>query len=348
MLGVLIAILSDAVHQLGFTLQKLSHVNRNQEIAEAESSYGEKEPLLNGKQGRAEPVKNFTVIKSQRLAYCAVSGCLGAQTVWMVKVLDGAVIERIAEGSLRSGWSYLTITLLAVFAIAQVHTMNMALNKYDATYVIPTHTAFWIIMGIFGAASLFNEFEHTKTRGKLFFIGGMVVVLWGTIVMTFRKPQLSANQKPKYWTKNVSIRSRCCDGGKNANSGICSSYLTVKFVLGTIFIVAASFGDMTSLSFAPASTVAPFAASSIVFSQLLAVFFLNEKYSKRDFVACLLLAAGISLCTTGSPKDKPAKLTFQQVGELLTGANFQLYTIVSASIITVGIAVILICNKRIS
>ena len=363
-MGILFALVGSAIHQFGFALQKLSHLNKNQGLAgmeEEEDRTGsdgkpvveeaakqETTPLLASRRKCGPFLSTLSTHSSlekyHRFAFCIVSAFIGAQSVLLTKIFDLAVLARTKDGSWRSGWTYLTLLLLVTSSLLQVYVMNEGLNIYDATFILPIYLVFWIIGGAYGGASLFNEFDGVDGTDKALFIAGILTVLAGTVVMTFREARLSAKRRPKYWTKNVQLK--CCKKTAGPSAQERGAYLTLQWLLGFFLVVFASFADIAALAFAPASVITPFAASSIVFNVVFVVFILNEKFMRNDAIACVALTAGIALCIVGGPKKSPTELSFDQIGDLLSQGSFTVYLIVNAAIIALGTAAIVFCNKK--
>jgi magnesium transporter len=88
--------------------------------------------------------------------------------------------------------SYLLVAILVVSAIMQIHYINRALQRFDATQVIPTQFVLFTISVIIGSAVLYREFESTTATRVGEFAGGCLLTFFGVYLITSRRARNEA------------------------------------------------------------------------------------------------------------------------------------------------------------
>ena len=58
--------------------------------------------------------------------------------------------------------TYLLVTILVFTAVMQIKYVNRALQRFDATQVIPTQFVMFTLSVILGSAILYRDFERTR------------------------------------------------------------------------------------------------------------------------------------------------------------------------------------------
>jgi hypothetical protein len=86
--------------------------------------------------------------------------------------------------------TYLLATILVFTAIMQIKYVNRALQRFDATQVIPTQFVMFTLSVILGSAVLYRDFERTKGEEAVKFVGGCAMTFVGVWLIT------SAREKP--------------------------------------------------------------------------------------------------------------------------------------------------------
>ena len=71
--------------------------------------------------------------------------------------------------------------------VGQLQYLAIALNFFDALYVVPVFQCFFISFSTLGGACFFNEFAAFSLVQGLLFPTGLLTTLGGVVVLTRRK-----------------------------------------------------------------------------------------------------------------------------------------------------------------
>lgn len=120
-----------------------------------------------------------------------VCACLGSLTVLATKSLSGLLTGGAEEGGGFDGFVAalehpLLLALLAVLAstaVGQVVFLNRALQRFDASRVIPTHFTLFTISAILGSAVLFRDFASCPPLRILCFLMACSTTFIGVYVL---------------------------------------------------------------------------------------------------------------------------------------------------------------------
>src|SRR5690606_14567327 len=86
--------------------------------------------------------------------------------------------------------AYLFAFILVSTAIMQIKYINRALQRFDATQVIPTQFVMFTISVIIGSAILYRDFENTSGESAGKFVGGCALTFLGVwLITSAREPQ---------------------------------------------------------------------------------------------------------------------------------------------------------------
>ncbi|KAF4303314.1 putative duf803 domain membrane protein [Botryosphaeria dothidea] len=85
--------------------------------------------------------------------------------------------------------TYLLVAILVFTAVMQIKYLNRALQRFDATQVIPTQFVLFTLSVILGSAILYRDFERTNGRGAGEFVGGCAMTFLGVWIITTGRPQ---------------------------------------------------------------------------------------------------------------------------------------------------------------
>ena len=64
-----------------------------------------------------------------------------------------------------------------------LYRLNSALRLYDAMFIIPILQCIWLIFGVIGGGIFFEEFSDFNLLQSMFFIGGMVSLIFGILIL---------------------------------------------------------------------------------------------------------------------------------------------------------------------
>lgn len=85
--------------------------------------------------------------------------------------------------------TYLLVAILVFTAVMQIKYLNRALQRFDATQVIPTQFVLFTLSVILGSAVLYRDFERTNGKGAGEFVGGCLMTFMGVWVITTGRPK---------------------------------------------------------------------------------------------------------------------------------------------------------------
>ncbi|KAJ5061400.1 magnesium transporter NIPA-domain-containing protein, partial [Bipolaris maydis] len=83
---------------------------------------------------------------------------------------------------------YLLVTILVGTAVMQIKYVNRALQRFDATQVIPVQFVLFTLSVIGGSAVLYRDFERTSAQDAGKFIGGCALTFFGVWLITSGRP----------------------------------------------------------------------------------------------------------------------------------------------------------------
>ncbi|KAI8940930.1 hypothetical protein NX059_002186 [Plenodomus lindquistii] len=89
---------------------------------------------------------------------------------------------------------YLLVAILAGTAIMQIKYVNRALQRFDATIVIPVQFVLFTLSVIGGSAVLYRDFERTSGEDAGKFVGGCALTFFGVWLITSGRPHHSPNE----------------------------------------------------------------------------------------------------------------------------------------------------------
>lgn len=111
--------------------------------------------------------------------YSIVAGIVGAQCVLQLK--ECSAFLKLAVDNPNVWWQlqpYLSGIFGIVSIVLQMHFLNMALARGDATLVIPSYYVFWTIFGTLGGFLKFHEiFGFSFLQLSLFFLGFLFTLI---------------------------------------------------------------------------------------------------------------------------------------------------------------------------
>jgi magnesium transporter len=84
--------------------------------------------------------------------------------------------------------TYLLAAVLVFTAVMQIKYVNRALQRFDATQVIPTQFVMFTLSVIIGSAVLYRDFERTPGEDAGKFVGGCALTFVGVWLITSARP----------------------------------------------------------------------------------------------------------------------------------------------------------------
>ncbi|KAF2474273.1 DUF803-domain-containing protein [Lindgomyces ingoldianus] len=85
--------------------------------------------------------------------------------------------------------TYLLVAILVFTAIMQIKYVNRALQRFDATQVIPVQFVLFTLCVILGSAILYRDFERTPSGDAGKFVGGCALTFLGVWLITSGRPR---------------------------------------------------------------------------------------------------------------------------------------------------------------
>ncbi|KAF2750352.1 DUF803-domain-containing protein [Sporormia fimetaria CBS 119925] len=85
--------------------------------------------------------------------------------------------------------TYLLVAILAFTAVMQIKYINRALQRFDATQVIPVQFVLFTLSVILGSAVLYRDFERTSSADAGKFVGGCALTFTGVWLITSGRPR---------------------------------------------------------------------------------------------------------------------------------------------------------------
>ena len=129
---------------------------------------------------------------------CALSGILGGQSVMFGKMVSEMInVTASGDNQLLSPLFYLFIACMLACVVGQLQYLAIALNFFDALYVVPVFQCFFISFSTLGGASFFSEFSNFSALQAVMFPLGLAGTLGGVVVLTRRKMEDSAARRLK-------------------------------------------------------------------------------------------------------------------------------------------------------
>ncbi|KAK8257678.1 magnesium transporter NIPA-domain-containing protein [Phyllosticta capitalensis] len=115
-------------------------------------------------------------------------GLFGAYTALSTKGV-ASMLSYTLFRALTFPMTYVMVIILATTAVMQIKYLNQALQRFDATQVIPTQFVLFTLSVILGSAVLYRDFERTTGSDAGKFIGGCALTFLGVWVITTGRPR---------------------------------------------------------------------------------------------------------------------------------------------------------------
>lgn len=123
-----------------------------------------------------------------RFAYASISGTIGAQSVLFAKCSVELVVDSFEDrGFLFNHWqTYLVIGSMFTTIFLQIRWLNDGLKRFNATYIVPVFTAFWILLSITSGLVFYREYTGMMFQQGCLFALGVVVTISGVMTLSSR------------------------------------------------------------------------------------------------------------------------------------------------------------------
>jgi len=79
---------------------------------------------------------------------------------------------------------YLTVGLMVGTVLTQVHWLNEGLKRFDAIFMVPVSTAFWVFFSVFSGLVTFAEYKDMTWYEIIYFSIGIIMIIIGVLVFT--------------------------------------------------------------------------------------------------------------------------------------------------------------------
>jgi hypothetical protein len=99
--------------------------------------------------------------KFHRFSHACISGVTGAQSVLFAKTLVELFTNNLTDHTrvFLADWrTYPIAGAMALTITLQVYWLQCGLARWDALYVVPIFSSFWIFVGVIGGGVFYNEF----------------------------------------------------------------------------------------------------------------------------------------------------------------------------------------------
>lgn len=93
--------------------------------------------------------------------------------------------------------TYLLVAILVGTAVMQIKYINRALQRFDATQVIPVQFVLFTLSVILGSAILYRDFERTSGDDAGKFVGGCAMTFLGVWMITSGRPKRSDDEEDR-------------------------------------------------------------------------------------------------------------------------------------------------------
>ncbi|PHJ20047.1 magnesium transporter nipa [Cystoisospora suis] len=142
-----------------------------------------------------------TGLSIQRFALSCASGIVGGCTNVGAKILVILLAEFMNYPlQALSRWStYLILFLTSILGFFQLYYLNLALRKYEATYVVPMINSFLIAFGALGGIYVLQE----KPQNASLFFTGLAIVVLGIFVLSSFSSSSSSRLTSKKKKKKI-------------------------------------------------------------------------------------------------------------------------------------------------
>jgi len=163
-------------------------------------------------------------LKLGPIVHSMLAGCAGAQQFAFLKaVMD--IIKTTVDTNIDgfAYWqTYVFIACAVLFAVIQIHVLNIGISKYNNVVFLPLYNSFLIACGILCGTWIYDEFKTSElsTEQQLLFGGGAAIQAVAIILMAFRPDPEEEDEEPAPLARRKSNSFHEAGGSDMLNSGV--------------------------------------------------------------------------------------------------------------------------------
>jgi len=118
-----------------------------------------------------------------KLFFATLNGTLGGHNVLFAK-FTVELLENGGFGVFKYFFFYMTVGLMVGTVLTQVHWLNEGLKRFDAIFMVPVSTAFWVFFSVFSGVVTFAEYKEMTWYEIIYFTIGILMIIIGVLVFT--------------------------------------------------------------------------------------------------------------------------------------------------------------------
>lgn len=124
-----------------------------------------------------------------RFAYPSISGTVGAQSVLFAKCTVELIVNSFTGGGLMfmHYQTFLVIGCMFTTIFLQIRWLNDGLRRFEATYVVPVFTAFWILLSVASGMVFYREYVGMSAFQMTMFVVGVCITISGVVALSQRE-----------------------------------------------------------------------------------------------------------------------------------------------------------------
>lgn len=120
--------------------------------------------------------------KLYRFSYPSISGVIGAAGVLFAKCVCELLVGTFQGNNLFAYWqSYFVMASFVLCMYLQIRWVNCALQRFEASYVVPVFSVFWILGSVISGLVFYREWVGMTTGQMIIFIIGVLLTVVGVV-----------------------------------------------------------------------------------------------------------------------------------------------------------------------
>jgi hypothetical protein len=147
--------------------------------------------------------ENEKVYPLFKLAIACLNGTLGGHNVLFAKM----TVNLVSVGGVsvyKYFMFYFTLAMLVFTIVTQVSWLNEGLKRFDAIFMIPVSTSFWVTFSVFSGIITTGEYMLMSWEDIGFFSFGMLLIVLGVLIFTRHKSVVQVDVPHK---QSMALRS---------------------------------------------------------------------------------------------------------------------------------------------
>lgn len=130
--------------------------------------------------------------KIHPFCYCAISGMFGGQSLLFGKMV-AELVKRTVTGDNQMVYvlTYVFLACMLCTVVCQLHFLALALNFFDALYVVPAFQCFFISVSTVGGMVYFLEFQAFSLLQSALFPLGILITIVGVYILSSRHSRVA-------------------------------------------------------------------------------------------------------------------------------------------------------------